>query len=95
MGWEDSGALFQFLLWNLVQGGQEHGCRMDREWRRWGGRLGWDGDIGECGEEEVGRGINHGHGSYNHHHCYSPAISLEIHVKLVAVAILSQLIAYQ
>ena len=58
MGWEDSGALFQFLLWNLVQGGQEHGCRMDREWRRWGGGRwgggrggggGWDGDIGEVG----------------------------------------------
>ena len=55
MGWEDSGALFQFLLWNLVQGGQEHGCRMDREWRRWGGG-GWDGDIGEVGRRRWGGG---------------------------------------
>ena len=37
MGWKDSGALFQFLFWNLVQGGQEHGCKMDEEWRRGGG----------------------------------------------------------
>ena len=44
MGWENSGALFQFLLWNLVQGGQEHGCKMDEEgkgeWRRGTSGLG-------------------------------------------------------
>ena len=33
MGWKDSGALFQFLFWNLVQGGQEHGCKVDGEWK--------------------------------------------------------------